>query len=225
MGIALRDSGRPIVYSLCQYGKEDVWKWGRLTGGNLWRTTPDIQDKWSSVRSIWDAQKVILPFNKPGGWNDPDMLEVGNGGMSEDEYRSHFTLWAFLSAPLIAGNDPRAMSKSTLDILTNKDVIAIDQDSLVSVPQELGRDEGLEVWWKELSNNDAAILIVNFDDVREGAALVWDCPKFNAKDLWSHEAITIDKNYAVDLVPHTVKLLRVSKSIGVPRVVYKKSAE
>jgi len=225
MGTALRNAGRPIVYSLCQYGKEDVWKWGGLVGGNLWRTTPDIQDKWSSVQSIWDAQKSILRFNKPGGWNDPDMLEVGNGGMSEDEYRAHFTLWAFLAAPLIAGNDPRTMSKSALDILTNKDVIAIDQDSLVSAPQELGRSKGLEVWLRELSNNEIAILLVNFDDVHERAELVWDSPRFNARDLWRHEAVTIDKNYDVELVPHTVKLLRMSRSIGVPRVVFQKAGK
>lgn len=128
MGEALQKTGRPIVYSICEYGLGDVWKWGGKTGGNLRRTTGDISDNWKSMERIGFAQLDITGFAKPGQWNDPDMLEVGNGGMTADEYRTHFSLWALLRAPMIAGNDLRNMTDETKSILMNTDVIAIDQD-------------------------------------------------------------------------------------------------
>ncbi|MGH9882487.1 MAG: glycoside hydrolase family 27 protein, partial [Pyrinomonadaceae bacterium] len=109
MGDALLASGRPIVYSLCQYGRLDVWKWGADVGGNLWRTTGDIRDTWDSMTRIGFSQNELAPWAKPGHWNDPDMLEIGNGGMSETEYQTHMSLWAMLAAPLLAGNDLRNM--------------------------------------------------------------------------------------------------------------------
>ena len=130
MADALRATGRNIVYSLCQYGLADVWSWGSAAGGNLWRTTGDIADDWRAMSWIGFGQNELAPFAGPGHWNDPDMLEVGNGGMSANEYRTHMSLWALLAAPLLAGNDLRSASAETLAILTHPEVIAIDQDSL-----------------------------------------------------------------------------------------------
>ena len=124
------NSGRPIVYSLCQYGKENVWEWGSKVSGNLWRTTDDINDSWERISEIGFNQSNLSAYAKPGNWNDPDMLEVGNGNLTYDENKSHFTLWCILSAPLIAGNDLREMSNQTKSILTNKDLIEINQDIL-----------------------------------------------------------------------------------------------
>jgi alpha-galactosidase len=130
MGDALSRTGRPIVFSLCQYGLNDVWTWGTKVGGNLWRTTGDIADGWQSMTGIGFSQLDATEHARLGHWNDPDMLEIGNGGMSADEYRTHMSLWALLGAPLLAGNDLRAMSDETRSILTNAEVIAIDQDPL-----------------------------------------------------------------------------------------------
>ena len=131
MGTALLNSGRTIVYSLCQYGNLDVGEWGEKVGGNLWRTTGDISDRWASLDNIgFKLQPGREKFAGPGHWNDPDMLEVGNGGMTDIEYQTHMSLWCLLSAPLLAGNDIRDMKPSIADILMNKEVVAIDQDKL-----------------------------------------------------------------------------------------------
>src|ERR1051326_7375013 len=138
MGDALLKTGRPIVYSLCQYGRDEVWKWGAKVGGNLWRTTGDISDRWQSMDRIGFGTAVpgqlrqfdINPSQQVGHWNDPDMLEIGNGGMTADEYRTHMSLWSMLGAPLLAGNDLRTMTDETKSILMNREVIAIDQDRL-----------------------------------------------------------------------------------------------
>ena len=126
MGEALLKLGRPILYSLCQYGRAEVWKWGPEVGGNAWRTTGDIRDSWESMTKIGFAQVALAPYAAPGHWNDPDMLEIGNGGMNDDEYRTHMSLWSILAAPLLAGNDLRSMSPAILEILTNREVILMD---------------------------------------------------------------------------------------------------
>ena len=110
MGDALRASGRPIVYSLCEYGMGNVEKWGVAAGGNLWRTTHDIHDKWESMIANVENQVPTAPYAGPGHWNDPDILEIGNGHMTADEYRTHMSLWALTAAPLLAGNDIRTMA-------------------------------------------------------------------------------------------------------------------
>jgi alpha-galactosidase len=130
MGDALRATGRPIVYSLCQYGRADVWKWGPEVSGHLWRTTGDISDRWPSMEGIGFKQDVLAPWAAPGHWNDPDMLEIGNGGMTDIEYRTHMDLWPMLAAPLLAGNDIRVATPAIVEILTNPEVLAIDQDKL-----------------------------------------------------------------------------------------------
>jgi alpha-galactosidase len=212
MGAALQETGRPIIYSLCQYGRAGVAQWGRSVGANLWRTTPDIQDNWSSMLAIWKAQQAVSKMNRSGGWNDPDMLEVGNGGMSEEEYRTHFSLWALLSAPLLAGNDPRNMSPSTIAILTNKDVIAIDQDALAAPPRLLRRDGQVELWVKSLANGDSVVLLLNPADQSQKIDLRWsDFAPPNAvtiQDLWQHRSIAGNGTEHLRISAHGVRMFR-----------------
>ena len=126
---ALMKQDRPIFYSICQWGEEEIPTWGKEFG-NSWRTTLDISDTWTSMINIIDINDKWYQYAGPGGWNDPDMLEVGNGGMSTIEYRTHFSLWAISKAPLLIGCDITKMTKDTFDILSNKEVIAINQDKL-----------------------------------------------------------------------------------------------
>jgi alpha-galactosidase len=132
MGKALKATGRPIVFSLCQYGWDSPWEWAPALGGNLWRTTDDVQANWRSIYDIISQQDGLQKYAGPGHWNDPDMLEVGNGKLTLAENRTHFSMWAMLAAPLLAGNDLTAMKPEVKAILTNRDVIAIDQDRLGS---------------------------------------------------------------------------------------------
>src|SRR5438876_2478451 len=157
MGDALKATGRPIVFSLCQYGRQNVWEWGASVGGNLWRTTGDIEDNWKSMSTIgFDKQAGHEKYAGPGHWNDPDMLEIGNGGMSAAEYRTHMSLWAMLAAPLLAGNDLRNMSDETRQILMNKEVIAIDQDKLGRQGHKISKEGSAEIWIKALENGGLA---------------------------------------------------------------------
>src|SRR5258707_855744 len=128
MGDALLATGRPIVYSLCQYGRMDVWKWGPDVGGNLWRTTGDIRDAWDSMTKIGFGQKDLAPYARVGHWNDPDMLEIGNGGMTDAEYRTHMSLWAILAAPLLAGDDPGGMYPPTPQVPEKAGGVSADQE-------------------------------------------------------------------------------------------------
>src|SRR3954470_20630305 len=161
MGDALRSTGRPIVYSLCQYGRQDVWKWGADAGGNLWRTTGDIRDAWDSMARIGFNQNDLAPRARSGHWNDPDMLEIGNGAMTKDEYQTHISLWAILAAPLLAGNDLRSMSPEILAILTNKEVIAVDQDNLGKQGKQVWKSGDQEIWVRELAGGAHAIAFFN----------------------------------------------------------------
>src|SRR5437763_3974898 len=159
MGDALLATGRPIVYSLCQYGRVDVWKWGADVGGNAWRTTGDIRDTWDSMTRIGFSQDALAPWAKPGHWNDPDMLEIGNGGMSNDEYRTHMSLWSILAAPLLAGNDIRNMTPEIRSILMNSEVIAIDQDRAGIQGKRVWQSGEQEIWVRELSGGSHAIAL------------------------------------------------------------------
>jgi alpha-galactosidase len=126
---ALRKTGRPIVYAICEWGTSQPWSWGKDVG-QLWRTAGDVNDEWSSLRSIIEKNAPLAPYAGPGHWNDPDMLEIGNGGMTDTEYRTHMSMWAMMAAPLLIGTDLRTASPATLAILGNREVIAIDQDRL-----------------------------------------------------------------------------------------------
>ena len=213
---ALLKSGRPIVYSLCQYGWDDVWKWGPNVGGNLWRTTGDINDTWERMSEIGFGQMGLARYAGPGHWNDPDMLEVGNGGMTEDEYRTHMSLWAILAAPLLAGNDLGKMSPETLAILTNKEVIAVDQDRLGKQGDRASALGQTEIWTKPLSNGALAAGLFNRDDVEHSVTLnlrdIGFPERAKLRDLWKHEDVSATRGSFTATVPaHGVVMLKVSR--------------
>jgi alpha-galactosidase len=211
---ALRSAGRPIVFSLCQYGVDAVWKWGPDVGGNLWRTTGDINDSYARMATIGFSQAGLARFAGPGHWNDPDMLEVGNGGMSLDEYRTHISLWAILAAPLLAGNDLTTMTPETIALLTNREAIAIDQDKLGRQGDRVSAVGPIEIWARSLADNSKAVGVFNRHEVPlsaivdfrqlgfRGAAKVRDI--WNAKDLG-----LMTDTYTVTVPPHGVVFLRV----------------
>jgi alpha-galactosidase len=161
MDNALKATGRPIVYSLCQYGWDSVWAWGPTVNGNLWRTTDDIQDNYRSMAENGFTQAGLAKYAAPGHWNDPDMLEVGNGGMNAEEYRTHMSLWAILASPLLAGNDLTKMDADSRATLMNEDVIAIDQDALGKQGDRVTAVGPFEIWSKPLSGGRTAIALFN----------------------------------------------------------------
>jgi alpha-galactosidase len=216
MGDALRATGRPIVYSLCQYGRHDVQTWGAEVGGNLWRTTGDISDTWESMSRIGFSQDALAPYAKPGHWNDPDMLEIGNGGMSETEYRTHMSLWALLAAPLLAGNDLRTVTPQILAILTNREVIAVDQDSLGRQGRRVKQDRDVEVWTKPLAGGASAVGIFNRGSVATTASVSCEdlqaCGNYTVRDLWTrHDAGALGTTYTTEIESHGVVLLRLTR--------------
>src|ERR1035437_5776385 len=180
MGDALLKAGRPIVYSLCNYGSGDVWKWGAQAGGNLWRTTFDIGDRWKSMERIGFGQLEIVEHTKAGHWNDPDMLEVGNGGMTADEYRFHMSLWCMLQAPLMAGNDLRTMAEETKSILMNPDAIAPDQDRNPKPVEGRAPDGKSEVLVRQLTGNAVAVGLFNRGDRAAEIGFRWDSLPFES---------------------------------------------
>jgi alpha-galactosidase len=215
MGDALRATGRPIVYSLCQYGRQDVWKWGPEVGGNLWRTTGDIRDTWDSMTKIGFGQSDLQPYAKPGHWNDPDMLEIGNGGMSETEYRTHMSLWSMLAAPLLAGNDLRSVPPGILEILTNPEVIAIDQDKNGVQGKRVRADGDREIWTRPLSDGAMAVAVFNRGGDEARTSFKWAeigaNGKVKARDLWAKKDVAVSGAEQTVTVPsHGVVLLRVN---------------
>ncbi len=217
MGDALAKSGRKIVFSLCQYGRLDVWKWGPDVGGNLWRTTGDISDRWESMERIGFDQGRLAPYARPGHWNDPDMLEIGNGGMSDTEYRTHMSLWSMLAAPLVAGNDVREMSPAIRDILLNREVIAIDQDKAGKQATRASQSGGQEIWTRDLAGGDIAVAFFNRGNDPASIAVKWTDAGFKkqplrARDLWAHKDLTVTgPEYSAEVPSHGVVLLRVKR--------------
>jgi alpha-galactosidase len=222
MGDALLATGRDILYSLCQYGQLDVWKWGAEVGGNSWRTTGDIRDSWQSMANIGFRQDVLAPYAKPGHFNDPDMLEIGNGGMTDTEYRTHMSLWSMLASPLLAGNDLRTMTPAIHDILTNREVIAIDQDSLgVLATRAWASDDSAnvrkEIWTRPLAHGANAVAVFNRgpDSAQvlvDFAKLGIDVRRKPVRDLWEHRAVRLKGTTYVAAVPsHGVVMLRVGR--------------
>jgi alpha-galactosidase len=215
MGDALLASGRDMVYSLCQYGVGDVWKWGPEAGGNLWRTGGDIRDTWDSMSRIGFGQNPLAPYARPGHWNDPDMLEIGNGRMTDTEYRTHMSLWAMLAAPLIAGNDVRNMSAPIRDILMNREVLAVDQDPAGRQGKRAWQSGQQEVWSRDLADGDKAVAV--FNRAPQGAKVTFrwaeiGIPKAPSRirDLWQHtEQTGSGAEYAAEVPGHGVVMLRV----------------
>jgi alpha-galactosidase len=216
MGQALQASGRPILYSLCQYGRAYVWEWGAKVGGNAWRTTGDIKDTWDSMSNIGFNQSEIAQYAGPGHWNDPDMLEIGNGGMNEDEYRTHMSLWAISAAPLLAGNDLRTMTPAIKEILTNREVIAVDQDKAGKQGMLFKQNGEIEIFGRRLDGADRAVGVFNRSAAETTVKLTWTEIGFNAapakvRDLWAHaDAGGNGPAYSIKIPPHGVVLLRVT---------------
>jgi alpha-galactosidase len=213
MDAALKATGRPIVYSLCQYGVAQVWRWGGSVGGNLWRTTGDISDRFSRMAAIGFGQAGLAKYAKPGNWNDPDMLEVGNGGMTPIEYRTHMSLWALLAAPLLAGNDLTKMTPQTLAILTNREVLAIDQDKAGRQGDRVHAEGPLEVWAKPLSGGAKAVGLFNLSDqpsyVEVTFAELGLKGPVKARDVWAAKDLGRMSGYRTLVPGHGVVLLRV----------------
>ncbi len=208
MDDALKATGRPIVYSLCQYGWDAVWRWAPEVDGNLWRTTGDIQDKYWSMAENGFTQAGLSKYASPGHWNDPDMLEVGNGGMTTDEYKTHMSLWAILAAPLLAGNDLTKMSPADKAILMNKDVIAIDQDAMGKQGDRVAVEGPYETWSKPLSGGRVAVALFNRGDGQSmalpSASAIGLSEIHSVKNIWSPQ----DTGKGPWLVPtHGVVLL------------------
>lgn len=215
MGEALLKCGRPIVFSLCQYGLDHVWTWGPKVGGNLWRTTGDIKDNWKRMDYIGFKQFAIQKYISPGHWNDPDMLEVGNGGMTNEEYRTHMSLWCLLAAPLIAGNDLNKMTEATKEILMNREVIAIDQDKAAH-PAKLMTPLGTKVVAaRDLADGSKAVALFNRGEEPEEVGVEWSSlglegKKLEVRDLWKHAPVKASKTHYSTKVPtHGVVMLRV----------------
>ncbi len=215
MGEALKATGRPIVYSLCQYGFYQPWRWGRSVGGVLWRTTGDINDKFARMIQIGTSQAGLSKFQTPGAWNDPDMLEVGNGGMNAIEYRTHMSLWAILAAPLLAGNDLSKMTPETTAILSNKGVIAIDQDPAGKQGDRLKQEGPLEIWTRPLADGSKAVGLFNLSDLPANMTLRTSDLGFKGAstmhDVWGDKGLGRMATYKAVVPAHGVVLLRVSK--------------
>jgi alpha-galactosidase len=190
MGDALKATGRPILYSVCEWGSDQPWTWAPALG-NSWRTTGDIADSWSSMIGIAHQNQSLARYAGPGAWNDPDMLEVGNGGMTGTEYRTHFSLWSEMAAPLLIGSDPRSAGAATLAILKNADVIAVDQDPLGRQGTVVSSAGGLAVMSKPLADGSRAVTLTNENtSARTVGTTVRDiglsgASRYALKDLWS----------------------------------------
>jgi alpha-galactosidase len=219
---ALKAAGRPIVFSLCEWGSNKPWLWARDVG-NLWRTTGDISDCWEckkgqlSFAQILDLQVGLETYAGPGHWNDPDMLEVGNGGMTTTEYRSHFSLWCILAAPLMAGNDLKNMSPDIKDILTNREVIAVDQDPLGMQGHRVRKDGDSEVWAKQLKDGSRAVVLFNRGESDADISVTWEDLGYPAhlsaavSDLWAKKDLGKSTGSFTAKVPsHGVAMLRVA---------------
>jgi alpha-galactosidase len=223
MSDALRATKRPIVFSMCEWGKSKPWLWASSVG-NLWRTTGDIWDHWQGEKAyslgmmdIVDLQVGLSSFAGPGHWNDPDMLEVGNGGMTTEEYRTHFSLWAELAAPLMAGNDLNVMSSDTKTILTNTEVIAVDQDALGKQGDRIVKNGDLEVWSRPLANGGRAVILLNRGASANQISVRWqdlgypDALQLRVRDLWLHKDLpAATGSYRTVVAPHGVVMFTLS---------------
>ena len=211
---AIVKTGRPMVYSLCQYGWDSVWEWGPQVGANLWRTTGDISANFDRMSLIGRSQAGLEKYAAPGHWNDPDMLEVGNGRLTHDENVTHMTLWAMLAAPLIAGNNLTQMTPDVASILMNKEAIAIDQDALGKQGSRVFADGPVEIWAKPLTGGRKAIAIFNFgetaSEIRGGLHLkdAGLAAQVTARDVWAAKDLgKIGDNWKVTVPRHGVVLL------------------
>jgi alpha-galactosidase len=218
---AIDATGRPMVYSICEWGQSQPWEWAKGVG-HLWRTTGDISDNWPSLRSIIAANAPLDEHAGPGHWNDPDMLEIGNGGMTPVEYRTHMSLWSMMAAPLIIGTDLRKASADTLAILGDRDIIALDQDPLGKQADVVLEDAGLMVFAKPLANGDTAVALYNSSDalalvsVPAARAGLASASAYQLQDLWGGTSTHTGANIAAGVAAHGTAVYRVSALAGAP---------
>jgi alpha-galactosidase len=235
---AIYAAGRPMVFSMCEWGNNKPWLWAANVG-HLWRTTGDLCNSWDvdeqhgtykkySITNILDMQVNLREYAGPGHWNDPDMLEVGNGHLTPEENRAHFSMWAMIAAPLIAGNDLRKMSKETLEVLTDKEVIAIDQASLGIEALKYAVKDSIEIWVKPLWKGDWAVCFLNRSSKTKALSLNWKEEMIEDKfakrnldavhntyslsDLWKRKKMGTTANVLnTGIATHDVLLLRLTK--------------
>jgi alpha-galactosidase len=220
---AIYKAGRPVVFSLCDWGWSKPWLWAKDVG-HLWRVSDDIMDCWDcedkknngGFTVLLDRVTELYPYAGPGHWNDPDMLEVGNNGLTTSESRAHFSLWCIMAAPLIAGNDLRNMSKETLDILTNKEVIAVDQDTLGKQGIKVRDDGDLEIWVKQLKDGSKAVVLFNRSLKNEIITVSWEelgypgYLKTLVRDLWKHKNLgEFTNSYSAVVPSHDVIMVKI----------------
>jgi alpha-galactosidase len=216
MGQALRASGRDIVFGINQNGAFNIAQWASKTGANLWRNTRDIEDSWQSMTEAGFGQNGTEVFAGPSRWNDPGLIQIGNGAMTPDEYRFQLNLWAVLAAPLMLGNEVRIMTRDTLALLTNAEVIAVDQDPLGRQGKRVAQNGETEVWARPLADGSMAVGFFNRSSQSAAVAVSWqqlgiEGPR-RARDLWWHQDLGAQNGrYAVFLTPHTSLLLRMSR--------------
>jgi alpha-galactosidase len=211
---ALVKTGRPIVFSMCQYGLRAVWHWGASVGGNLWRTTDDISDNYQSMYFNASSENGIGKFAGPGHWNDPDMLEVGNGHMTHDEYVTHMSLWCILAAPLLAGNDLSKMTPDTSAILTNSEAIGVDQDPKGVQGRWVSQDGPYEILAKPLADGSTAVLLMNRGEDPEKMTLsLKDIGVFkpaDVRDLWQKKDLgQFTGSFSAEVPKHGAVLVKV----------------
>jgi alpha-galactosidase len=225
MGDLLKQQPRDIVFSLCQYGEFEVWKWGGSVGGNSWRTTGDISDNWGSMSGIGFSQDKAAPYAKPGNWNDPDMLIVGKVGwghlhptrLTPNEQYTHISLWCLLSAPLLIGCDMTQLDPFTLNLLENDEVLAVDQDPLGKEAVTVAKNGETCVYAKDLEDGSKAVGLFNLGETETRVQINWSdlglAGKLQVRDLWRQKDIGKFKNSFRATVPrHGVVLVRVWQS-------------
>ncbi len=219
MGDALKATGRPILYSICEWGSNQPWNWAPAIG-NSWRTTGDISDSWGSMLGNAHQNQQLASYAKPGAWNDPDMLEVGNGGMTDAEYRTHFSLWSEMAAPLLIGSDIRSASTATLTILKNTDVIAVDQDSLGRQGTVVSSSGGLVVMTKPLANGDRAVTLTNENgstatvSTTASAVGMGSASSYKLSNLWTKAVSSTSGAISASVPAHATVMYRVSVGSG-----------
>ena len=238
MGDALKATGRPIVFSICEWGDRSPWQWGREVGGHMWRIGSDVYDIWDSPRSDADPVGILASIDKetdlrlfggPGGWNDPDMLIVGlkntgnikGGGCNDIEYRTQMSMWCVMASPLMIGCDPRKMDEATKTILLNKEIIAVDQDSLGKQGYRVFRNDGLEAWKKPLSGNRVAIALLNRNSTSKRMSATWKelelqvGTRYSVRDVWKHASSgQADATLSADLKPHETQVFVLTPTAG-----------
>lgn len=234
MGDALKAAGRPIVFSICEWGPRSPWLWGREVGGQLWRTSYDVADIWDKPRNesspigiltSIDVMTNLARFAGPGGWNDPDMLVIGlknsgfikGGGCTDDEYRTQMSMWCMFSAPLMLGCDLRDMSDATKSILSNKDIIAIDQDPLGKQAMRVISKDGIDAWQKPLSGNRTAIAFLNRNSFEKTVSATYNDlelsteTEYDIYDVWKHVQLKQKKDlFTIQVKSHECQVFVLS---------------